>query len=165
MYKESIKGQDWDRQIMKKHSDFQNKPGLHINAVGSDFPGKYELPCDLVKRAFVCPDFLEQALVEGECQQLSRQQIGPDILTFLQSSQSFQIQSSESLTVFDSTGHAYADFLATHLILDYAETFGLGSDIDIECIPVDPLNPYSFLGKSNFRNPFIDKEAVSTPII
>ena len=43
------------------HLDYN--PHLHINAVGSDFPGKVELPIDLLENAFVCPDFKEQAVI------------------------------------------------------------------------------------------------------
>jgi len=37
---------------------------VHINAVGSDFPGKFEVPKSVLARALVCPDFPEQAAVE-----------------------------------------------------------------------------------------------------
>lgn len=126
-------------------SDFHNKTDLHINAVGSDFPEKFELPLSLLKRAFVCPDFIEQALIEGECQQLDRSEIGPDVADFLREPTSVHKERSQSLTVFDSTGHAYSDYITTHLFLDYANEFKLGSDIDLESVPTDPLNPYSFL--------------------
>lgn len=43
------------------------KNHVHINAVGSDLPGKIELPLALLRRSLVCPDFKTQALVEGEC--------------------------------------------------------------------------------------------------
>jgi ornithine cyclodeaminase/alanine dehydrogenase-like protein (mu-crystallin family) len=46
------------------------KPGLHVNAVGSDFPGKTELPYGLVESGLVVPDFRPQAELEGECQVL-----------------------------------------------------------------------------------------------
>ena len=55
------------------------KPWVHINAVGADFPGKTELPTSLLKRSFVCPDFLEQSIKEGECQRLRREDIGPSL--------------------------------------------------------------------------------------
>ncbi len=56
------------------------QPAVHINAVGSDFPGKTEIPRSLLVRSLVCPDFLPQAAREGECQQLDPDQIGPDLL-------------------------------------------------------------------------------------
>ena len=46
-------------------SDAPHKPHLHVNAVGSDFPGKFELPVELLRRSLVCPDFCEQAIAKA----------------------------------------------------------------------------------------------------
>jgi ornithine cyclodeaminase/alanine dehydrogenase-like protein (mu-crystallin family) len=127
--------------------DFANRPGLHINAVGCDFPEKFELPVELLRRSYVCPDFREQALIEGECQQLQPAEIGDDLATLLRDPEAARAQ-RERLTVFDSTGHAYADYLSALLFLDYAGEMELGTDIGLECIPADPLDPYSFLNPS-----------------
>ncbi|MCH6255171.1 hypothetical protein MLD52_01340 [Puniceicoccaceae bacterium K14] len=134
--------------------DFLNKSDLHINAVGSDFPEKFELPHALLKRAFVCPDFLEQAFIEGECQQLKRSDVSFDLAALLTATKKQQEEFRNGLTVFDSTGHAYADFIATEFFLQYAEDLGLGSQIELESVPDDPLNPYSFLSSSNFKTHF-----------
>ena len=48
---------------------------VHINAVGSDFHGKLELPSNLVRSAFVAADFLDQAGQEGECQHFSADEL------------------------------------------------------------------------------------------
>ena len=124
--------------------DFANRPGLHINAVGCDFPDKFELPVELLRRSYVCPDFREQALIEGECQQLRPEEIGEDIATLLRNPAVAQAQ-RDQLTVFDSTGHAFADYVSALLFLDYANELQLGADLEVECIPTDPLNPYSIL--------------------
>ncbi len=112
-------------------SDFENKPTLHINAVGSDFPTKIELPLPLLRRAFVCPDFKQQAKAEGECQQLGDHEIHTELTELLNTSE-LQSQSKNSLSVFDSTGHAYADYVTGSLILDYAKEMNLGTDIEVE---------------------------------
>lgn len=125
-------------------ADFQDRSGLHINAVGSDFPQKFELPLALLKRAKVVPDFREQARAEGECQQLEESDIGPDLATLLRQP-SLCEPWREQLTVFDSTGHAYADFLAAKLLFSCAESMNLGREIEVESVPSDPLNPYCFL--------------------
>ena len=137
--------------------DFANRPGLHINAVGCDFPEKFELPVELLRRSYVCPDFREQALVEGECQQLRPEEIGEDIATLLRNPETARAK-RDQLTVFDSTGHAFADYVSALLFLDYADEMELGTDIGLECIPADPLNPYSFLSRA------ARKESVSTGI-
>ncbi len=41
--------------------DLPTNPWLHINAVGSDFPGKVELPAAMLRRGLVCPDVRRSA--------------------------------------------------------------------------------------------------------
>lgn len=120
---------------------------IHINAVGSDFPGKIELPLELLQQSLVVPDFREQALIEGECQQLQNQKdsIGPELHTLVKEADFHREAHSGEKTVFDSTGWALEDYVATHLILKYAEAFGLGTHMSIEYMPMDEKNPYEFL--------------------
>lgn len=132
--------------------DFKNKPYLHINAVGSDFPDKIELPIELLKRSYIVADFLDQAMNEGECQQLPREQIGAELAELLKQEQETQKPRTSELTVFDSTGHAFADYVTGQFFLEQAELLGLGTDVELECIPADPKDPYSFLSDSAKRS-------------
>lgn len=117
------------------------KPWLHINAVGSDFPGKVELPAALLHRAVVCPDLVEQCLVEGESQSLRVDELGPD-LSSLVADRSTHAALREQITVFDSTGWALEDLVAAELFLDHAERLGVGTEIDLQPMPRDPYDPY-----------------------
>jgi L-lysine cyclodeaminase len=128
-------------------NNLKTKNHLHINAVGSDFPGKTELPLDILKRSFVCPDFVEQAKIEGECQQLEDDQIGPDIIKLIQKSSSYE-HIKKQLSVFDSTGWALEDQVVMDLFLDLANQFNIGLHIPIENITEDAKNPYHFLMKN-----------------
>lgn len=119
-------------------------PWLHINAVGADFPGKVEVPLSVLQRAFVCPDFLDQAMKEGECQQLEREDI-PAVLVDVIKNPGRYAQHKEGLTVFDSTGWALEDQVAMGLLLDYARELKLGQRLALEAISPDPKNPYGFL--------------------
>ena len=123
--------------------DVETKPWLHINAVGSDFPGKVEIPESLLKRSFVCPEFLEQAVNEGECQQLSSKDIGAGVVDLLRNPKKYAYL-KQQLTVFDSTGWALEDQVAMEMLLDYATELGLGTNLPIEHISDDPKNPYKF---------------------
>lgn len=123
---------------------------LHINAVGSDFPGKVELPISLLKQSFVCPDFIDQALKEGECQQLSREQISAGLLEVIQNQDKFQHVLNER-TVFDSTGYALEDQIVMNLFLDYAKELGRGQEVSIEGLQEDAKNPYHFLGNAKSK--------------
>lgn len=125
-------------------NDGPTKPDVHINAVGSDLPGKTELPVSLLRTSFVCPDFPLQARIEGECQQLTEDQIGPSLLQLVSAPGQFA-DAKQSRTVFDSTGFALEDFVVMQLATDYAIELGLGNHLEIECQSGDPFNPYGDL--------------------
>ncbi|RYY09147.1 MAG: ornithine cyclodeaminase family protein, partial [Chitinophagaceae bacterium] len=129
-------------------SNIKTKPHIHINAVGSDFPGKIEVPFDLLQSSFVCPDFIEQALVEGECQQLQQADIGAGLIEVVQNSGKY-VYLQDQRTVFDSTGWALEDKVMMDLFLDCASKLGLGQELEIEHRPGDTKNPYDFLKEEN----------------
>lgn len=123
----------------------EHQPWLHINAVGSDFPGKFEIPLEMLHEAVVCPDFPEQALKEGESQQLAPEDLGPS-LTELVKGRVALAPLRDRLTVFDSTGWALTDHVALRLLLDHAARLGIGSSIDLETGSGDPYSPYHWAG-------------------
>ena len=125
-------------------SGISTKHHLHINAVGSDFPGKIEIPLSFLKDSFVCPDFFEQALLEGECQQLSAEGIGADLTEVVKNPDKFKKIRNER-SVFDSTGWALEDQVAMELLLEHALELGLGQEVAIENILRDSKNPYDFI--------------------
>jgi L-lysine cyclodeaminase len=131
-------------------SDIETKPHLHINAVGSDFPGKLEIPFELLQKCFVCPDFIEQAIVEGECQQLEQINIGAGLVDVVQNWDKYTYLQNER-SVFDSTGWALEDKVVMDLFLDCASELGLGQQLDIEHRPGDTKNPYDFLKAENLK--------------
>lgn len=120
------------------------RPWAHFNAVGSDFRGKVELPASLLRRSFVCPDDREQALQEGECQQLAPEEIGPNLYEVVQRREQYD-SLSQGLTVFDSTGWALEDHVTMELLMAHAVSCGVGSRVAIETASADALNPYHFL--------------------
>lgn len=124
--------------------DGAHQPHLHINSIGADEVGKTELPLSLVRRALVCVDHREQARREGECQQLTEDEIGPS-LAHLCAHPDEAEGYRDRLTVYDSTGFAFEDHLALDVIMDSAEELGLGTKMAVECRPADALDPYSVL--------------------
>ncbi len=128
--------------------DVPHAPHLHVNAVGSDFHGKFELPVELLRRSLVCPDFYEQAIHEGDCQQLVPDEIGPDLKTLVQNAEKYRTEQM-SPTVFDSTGWALEDHVAALMMFDYARDLGRGRPVALECLPSDPRDPYSLLDTSD----------------
>ena len=123
--------------------DGKLKPWIHINAIGSDFPGKIEIPRSLLKRSFVCPDFRTQAVKEGECQQLHSEDIQLELYELLQKQEQYR-QIRYQTTVFDSTGWALEDQVAMNIFLDYATELGVGTLVQLESISSDVRNPYDF---------------------
>lgn len=117
------------------------RPWLHVNAVGADFPGKTELPVELLERAFVIPDVLSQCCAEGECQQLPTRSIGPDLATLLRTGTADGAP-CDRVTVYDSTGWAVQDAVALQLAVDLARRHGLGTDVRLELLTPDPHDPY-----------------------
>lgn len=117
---------------------------LHINAVGSDFPNKFELPLGLLKRSFITPDVRAQADAEGECQQLEASDIGDEFYDLMRlSNRHADLQ--KRTTVFDSTGWVLEDYVVTKLFLEIAQQIGVGSKVVMGTQSGDPKDPYKFL--------------------
>ncbi len=123
--------------------EIETQPWLHVNAVGADFPGKVELPKEFLLRALVCPDHIEQAMKEGECQQLAVEEIGPSLAELIADPAAYR-DAQERLTVFDSTGWALQDRVAIQMLLHHANRLDLGVFMELEDISEDPMNPYDF---------------------
>ncbi len=119
------------------------RPGFHVNAVGSDFPGKVEIPVDYLRTAVVVPDVIDQCLVEGESQQLSASDLGPDMVAVLTDPANRELVNQR--TVFDSTGWAYEDQIAARMFLEHATRLGVGTPVRLQHRPIDPYDPFEIL--------------------
>lgn len=117
------------------------KAHVHINAVGSDYPGKFEIPQKVLTKSLVVPDHYEQAIKEGECQNLTKNFIGPELHQIIKKPIKYQDWKYRT-TVFDSTGIPLEDAITLDVICMLARQENLG--IDIEFLPKanDPKNPY-----------------------
>jgi L-lysine cyclodeaminase len=131
-------------------SDGPHLPWLHVNAIGSDFPGKVELPRTLLQRALVVTDHEEQCRIEGESQQLEVGEYGPKLSDVLLDSSKWSAY-RESLTVFDSTGYSLFDLVAAEYAVGLALHYGLGVELDHDVAEDDPYDPYALLQREAFR--------------
>lgn len=98
-------------------------PGTHINAVGADAPGKEELHPELLRRAKVVVDDLEQALSSGEINVPVRNGLYyvDDLYTTLAeivSGKRAGRASDDEITIFDSTGIAIEDIAVAKLLYE-----------------------------------------------
>lgn len=120
----------------------EHRPWLHVNAVGADFAGKCELPPGLLRQAaLVCPDVPAQCLAEGEAQQLTAADLGPDLAALVRNRAEWEGHRSR-LTVFDSTGWALEDLVAAELVAGHCERLGLGTVVELQPAATDPYDPY-----------------------
>ena len=89
------------------------RPGMHINAVGGDCPGKTELHADILRRpdARVIVEFEPQCRVEGEIQQLESWFPVAEFSDVL-AGKAVARASDNEVTIFDSVGFALTDFSA-----------------------------------------------------
>ncbi|HXA36478.1 MAG TPA: ornithine cyclodeaminase [Steroidobacteraceae bacterium] len=87
------------------------EPGMHLNAVGGDCPGKTELHADIVRARDlrIVVEFEPQARIEGEIQQLDT---AAQVIEFAQVLRGVHPGRSNDreVTLFDSVGFALNDF-------------------------------------------------------
>ena len=92
------------------------EPGMHLNAVGGDCPGKTELHPNILRRpgapdARVVVEFEPQSRIEGEIQQMPADFAVTEFTRVLRGEAPGRA-SDEEVTVFDSVGFALEDFSA-----------------------------------------------------
>ena len=89
------------------------EPGMHLNAVGGDCPGKTELHEDILGRqdARIVVEFEPQARIEGEIQQLDAAAEVTELTDVLCQKRPGRLGAGE-VTIFDSVGFALSDFSA-----------------------------------------------------
>lgn len=125
-------------------SDKQVKPGVHINAVGGDCPGKTELEAAILYRSAVFVEFPEQTRIEGEIQQVEEDFPVVEFWKVL-TDQAPGRTSEEEITIFDSVGFAIADFSALRCLRDSTNGTELQTYIDLVAEPEDPKDLFSLV--------------------
>lgn len=125
-------------------ADSQVGPGVHLNAVGGDCPGKTELDPAILDRATVFVEFPEQTRIEGEIQ--NRPADFP-VTEFWQviTGEAPGRTSAEEITVFDSVGFAINDFSALRYLRDSTAETDLQAHLDLVADPDDPKDLFSLV--------------------
>ena len=119
-------------------------PGMHINGVGGDCPGKTELHADVLRAGAVFVEYEPQSRVEGDLQQMPADFAVTEFWRVLAGDAPGRL-SPEQVTVFDSVGFALEDFSALRLLRDLAVELGLGRSIDLVPDMADPKNLFGAL--------------------
>lgn len=122
------------------------EPGMHINGVGGDCPGKTELHRGVLEQSRVFVEFEPQSRIEGDVQQMPADFPVTEFWTVL-AGQAEGRQSQTQVTVFDSVGFALEDFAALNWLYETAQRLGLGRSIELVPQNRDPKNLFGVLGK------------------
>jgi len=120
-------------------------PGMHINGVGGDCPGKTELHPGVLSAAKVFVEYEPQSRIEGDLQQMPADFPVTELWRVLTRQMSGR-DNDQQITVFDSVGFALEDFSALRLLRDCARELGLGRPVDITPSMADPKDLFGLLG-------------------
>jgi ornithine cyclodeaminase len=115
--------------------------GTHINAIGGDSPNKIELDKLLIDRAKLIVDFKDQAIYEGETQQVHQSQIDSDLAAIVAGLRKGR-DHEKQITIFDSVGFAMEDLQVYKLIYELAIKENMGIMMSICSIPMYSKNIY-----------------------
>lgn len=114
-------------------------PGVHINAIGGDCPGKTELDASSLRRADVFVEYTPQTRHEGEIQQVEPDFPVTEIWEVLAGNARGRT-SQDQITIFDSVGFAIEDFSVLRFVRDAVTGTPFFEDIDLIARPADPKN-------------------------
>jgi ornithine cyclodeaminase len=123
------------------------EPGMHLNAVGGDCPGKTELHADILRRpdARVVVEYEPQSRVEGEVQQMPADFPVTEFAEVVAGRAPGRANDAE-VTIFDSVGFALEDFSALrYLHRLHREAAGTRATVDLVPALENPKNLYSLL--------------------
>lgn len=122
----------------------QVRPGVHVNAIGGDCPGKTELEAALLERARVVVEFAPQTRIEGEIQQMAPDFPVTELWEVLTGAAPGR-RDAEEITVLDSVGFAISDFSALRCARDATAGTDLEASVDLVADPDDPKDLFSLV--------------------
>jgi alanine dehydrogenase len=109
-------------------------PGTHINAIGADAPGKQELDPEILKRATIVVDDLDQAAHSGEINvplttgAITMKDIHGELCEIIVGKKTGRT-SKDEITVFDSTGLSLLDIATAQMVYKKVQEKKLSSSI------------------------------------
>lgn len=106
------------------------EPGMHINGVGGDCPGKTELHADVLRGATVFVEYEPQTRIEGDLQQLPADFAVTELWQVLCATAPGRTSASQ-VTVFDSVGFALEDYSALRFMQAAALKLGVGQQVSL----------------------------------
>lgn len=121
------------------------EPGMHVNAIGGDCPGKTELAAQVLTRGNVYVEYEPQTRIEGDIQQMPADFPVTELWEVLQRPSKGRTTETE-VTIFDSVGFALEDFSALRWVYQVCQKHAYGEPIDLMPIMPDVKDLYGHSG-------------------
>lgn len=119
-------------------------PGVHINAIGGDCPGKTELDPEILLLGDVFVEFPEQTAIEGEIQQMPADFPITEMWQVITGTAAGRVSPTQ-VTIFDSVGFAVEDFSALRYLRDAVAGTRHYETIDVIADPDDPKDLFGLV--------------------
>lgn len=119
-------------------------PGMHLNAVGGDCPGKTELHAQVLQAGSVFVEYEPQTRIEGDLQQMPADFAVTELWQVLAGAHPGRRHADE-VTVFDSVGFALEDYSVLCVLEAAAIELGIGDRAQLVPQMADPKNLFGVL--------------------
>lgn len=133
-----------DKQYATILTDNMVGPGVHINAVGGDCPGKTELHADVLRRADIFVEYPPQTRIEGEIQQLPADHPVTELWQVIAGTAPGR-RADRQITLFDSVGFAIEDFSALRYVRERLAGTRFFDDLDLLADPDEPRDLFGMV--------------------
>lgn len=136
-----------DKQYATILSDNMVGPGVHINAIGGDCPGKTELAAAILHRSSIFVEYPPQTRIEGEIQQLDADHPVTELWKVMSGTEAGRT-SADQITLFDSVGFAIEDFSALRYVHRSIAGTPYYTNLDMLADPDDPRDLFGMLQRA-----------------
>jgi len=119
-------------------------PGVHVNAIGGDCPGKTELATGILPRSRVFVEYTPQTRVEGEIQHQPADFPVTELWEVVTGARPGR-QDPSDITLFDSVGFAIEDFSALRHLAASVDGTDFYALVDLVAEPADPKDLFGFV--------------------
>lgn len=137
-----------DKQYATILTDNMVGPGVHINAIGGDCPGKTELHKDILLRSAIFVEYPPQTRIEGEIQQLDDNHDVTELWQVIAGDVAGR-SSDNQITLFDSVGFAIEDFSALRYVYEQIKGTDYYIELDMLADPDDPRDLFGMLDRAS----------------
>jgi ornithine cyclodeaminase len=120
------------------------EPGMHINGVGGDCPGKTEIHPDVLRASNCFVQYEPQTRIEGDLQHMPADFPVTELWRVLRKEATGR-RSAQEITFFDSVGFALEDYSALCLLRDLARELAMGQTVSLVPNLPNPKDLYSLI--------------------